>query len=65
MAKTQNEYAQQCRTENPKMVEIINGIERELTQDEYEQAIAAWALMRWHQDNPDQQPATELPQAPQ
>jgi hypothetical protein len=59
MTKTQNEYAEQCRTENPKMVETINGIERELTTDEYEQAVTAWALMRWYQDNPDRQPAYE------
>jgi hypothetical protein len=41
------------------MVETINGIERELTTDEYEQAVTAWALMRWYQDNPDRQPAYE------
>ena len=64
MTKTQNDYAEQCRTENPKMVQIINGLERELTQDEYDAAVKAWALMRWYQDNPDQQPAGELPEAP-
>ena len=64
MTKTQTQYAEQCRTENPKMVETVNGIERELTQDEYEQAVTAWALMRWYQDNPDQQPAYERPEPP-
>ena len=64
MTKTQNEYAEQCQIENPKMVEIINGVERELIQDEYSAAVEAWALMRWYQDNPDQQPASELPEAP-
>jgi hypothetical protein len=63
MTKTQTQYAEQCQTENPKMVESVNGIERELTTDEYEQAVAAWALMRWYQDNPDQQPASERPEA--
>ena len=65
MTKTQNDYAEQCRTENPKMVEIINGIERELKQDEYEKAVEAWALMRWYQDNPEQQPANEQVQVSQ
>ena len=45
------------------MVEIVNGVERELTQDEYNAAVEAWALMRWYQDNPDQQPASELLEA--
>ncbi len=63
MTKTQTQYVEQCRTKEPKMVETVNGIERELTQDEYEQAVTAWALMRWYQDNPELQPASELPEA--
>jgi hypothetical protein len=59
MTKTQNQYAEQCRTENPEMVQTINGIAHKLGEDEYEQAVAAWALMRWYQDNPDQQPTNE------
>ena len=54
------QYAAQCRTENPEMHVTENGIERKLTTEEYEQAVTAWALMRWYQDNPDQQPANEL-----
>ena len=39
------------------MVATENGIERKLTKEEYDAAVDAWALMRWYQDNPDQQPA--------
>lgn len=55
--KTQEQYAEQCRAENPEMVETTNGVERKLTKKEYDAAVDAWALMRWYQDNPDQQPA--------
>jgi hypothetical protein len=65
MTKTQNEYAEQCREENPKMVEIINGVERELTQEEHDKAVKAWALMRWQQDNPDHQTTNEQEQVSQ
>jgi len=53
---TKEQHAEQCRTENPEMVTTENGIERILTKEEYEAAIEAWALMRFYQDNPDQQP---------
>ena len=55
--KTKEQYAEQCRTENPEMVETTNGVERKLSKKEYDEAVEAWALMRWYQDNPDQQPA--------
>ena len=55
--KTKQQYADQCRAENPKPVyAIINGEQIELTNDEYEAMIESWALMRWYQDNPDEQP---------
>jgi len=57
MMKTKEEYAEQCRAENPEMVQTINGVERKLPKKEYDEAVEAWALMRWYQDNPDQQPA--------
>jgi heterodisulfide reductase subunit B len=57
MMKTKEQYAQQCKDENPEMVETINGVERKLGKKEYDAAVEAWALMRWYQDNPDQQPA--------
>jgi hypothetical protein len=57
MMKTKEQYAQECKDQNPEMVEIINGVERILTKKEYDAAVEAWALMRWYQDNPDQQPA--------
>jgi len=59
--KTQEEYAQQCRTENLEMVELVNGVERKLTKKEYDQAVEAWALMCWYQDNPELQPILTPP----
>lgn len=54
---TKAEYAAQCRADNPKPLYLnANGTLIELTDEEYETAIEAWALMRWYQDNPDQQP---------
>ena len=53
---TQEQYAQQCRDENPEMFATENGVERKLGKKEYDEAVEAWALMRWYQDNPDQQP---------
>lgn len=54
---TKEQYAEQCRKENPEMVVTENGVERKLTKKEYDEAIEAWALMRFYQENPDQQPA--------
>lgn len=54
---TQKQYAEQCRADNPEMVATENGVTRKLTKAEYDAAVDAWALMRWYQDNPDQQPA--------
>ena len=54
--KTKEQYAEQCRAENPEMIETTNGITRKLNKKEYDEAVEAWALMRWYQDNPDQQP---------
>ena len=56
--KTQQQYADQCRTENPEMLATENGVERKLSKEEYDAAVDAWALMRWYQDNPEQQPTT-------
>jgi hypothetical protein len=58
MMKTQQQYADQCRTENPEMLATENGVERKLSKEEYDAAVDAWALMRWYQDNPEQQPTT-------
>jgi|DEB0MinimDraft_3_1074331.scaffolds.fasta_scaffold22198_2 hypothetical protein len=54
---TKEQYAQQCRDENPEMIQTVNGVARKLTKAEYDEAVEAWALMRWYQDNPDQIPA--------
>lgn len=56
--KTKEQYAEQCRTENPEMVTTENGTTRKLTEQEYDDAVEAWSLMRWYQDNPEQQPTT-------
>jgi hypothetical protein len=57
MMKTQEQYAEECRAENPEMIATENGVTRKLAKKEYDAAVEAWALMRWYQDNPDQQPA--------
>ena len=57
---TQEQYAEQCRAENPEMIATENGVQRKLGKVEYDKAVEAWALMRWYQDNPDQQP-TQTP----
>jgi hypothetical protein len=58
---TREQYEQECRAANPEMIQTVNGVSRKLTEAEYEEAVTAWALMRWYQDNPDQQPeATAL-----
>ena len=58
---TQAEHAKQAKQQNPKpLFAIINGEQIELTDEEYDATIQAWALMRFYQDNPDQQP-TQTP----
>ena len=54
--KTKEQYAQECRDENPEMTQTVNGEARKLSDEEYEEAVQAWALSRWYQDNPDQIP---------
>jgi len=43
---TKNELIAQCKAENPKMISLINGVEIELTGDEYDKACNDWAKMR-------------------
>ena len=50
MMKTKNELIAQFKTENPKVVSIINGEEIELTADEYEANAIAWAEMKFEQN---------------
>ena len=58
---TKAEYAAQARAANPKPQHTtINDVQVELTDDEYDAAIEAWALMRWYQENPDQQPEPKV-----
>ena len=58
--KTKEQYAEQCRTENPEMHVTENGVTRKLAKKEYDEAVEAWALMRWYQDNPELAPKPEL-----
>ena len=44
--KTKNELIQECKDNNPTMVQIINGVEIELTGKAYEKACNDWAEMR-------------------
>jgi len=46
---TLNELIAQCKAENPKMVQIINDEEIELSKEEYDKAAEAWAKMRLEQ----------------
>ena len=57
---TKEQYAEQCRADSPEMTQTVNGVARKLTQAEYDEAVEAWALMRWYQDNPDKQPVAPL-----
>ena len=55
---TKVEYAAQAQAANPKpQYATINDVQIELTDDEYDAAIEAWAQMRYYQDNPNEQPA--------
>ena len=56
---TKEEYAEQCRADNPEMHTTENGVTRKLSKTEYDKAVEAWALMRWYQDNPDEQPTSD------
>jgi len=44
--KTKNQLIQECKDNNPTMVQIINDVEIELTGKEYEKACNDWAEMR-------------------
>jgi len=43
---TKNDLIAQCKTENPKMISIINDVEIELTGADYDKACNDWAEMR-------------------
>jgi hypothetical protein len=44
--KTKNELIQECKDANPVIIQIINGVEIELTGNDYEQACSDWADMK-------------------
>ena len=58
---SQKQYADQCQTDNAEMHVTENGVTRKLSKQEYNEAVNAWALMRWYQDNPEQQPEQTPP----
>lgn len=43
---TKSQLIAQCKTENPKMIQTVNGEEIELTGAEYEKACENWAEMK-------------------
>jgi hypothetical protein len=43
---TKSELIAQLKAENPTMVQTINGVEIELTAEQYEKACSDWADMR-------------------
>ena len=53
---TKIEFAEQCRTDNPEMIVTENGVKRKLGKKEYEEAVKAWAEMRYSQENLETQP---------
>jgi hypothetical protein len=57
---TKTQYEEQCRADNPEMIVTENGVTRKLEKKEYDEAVQAWAQMRFYQDNPDLQPAEEI-----
>ena len=51
MAKTQAQYEAECRAANPQpQFRTVNGEKLQLTDDEHEAAVVAWAAMRVAQD---------------
>jgi hypothetical protein len=46
---TKEQYAEQCRDENPEMHVTENGVTRKLSQAEYDEAVEAWATMMFEQ----------------
>ena len=47
---TKTQLIAQCKTENPKIIQIVNGQEIELTGAEYDKACADWAEMKLAQE---------------
>jgi len=47
--KTKTQLIKECKDANSKMVQIINGVEIELTGADYEKACSDWAEMKLSQ----------------
>ena len=46
---TKEQLIAQCKAENPKMFQVVNGEKIELTGEAYEEACENWASMRFEQ----------------
>jgi len=59
--KSKDDYIAEARQENPKPIfHDANGIKIQLSDDEYEVAIEAWAIMRVKQDAAKNETDTNL-----
>lgn len=56
---TKADLIAQCKAENSKIIEVVNGVEREITGDEYEQVCANWAEMKLQQIAHEEQKAAQ------
>ena len=56
---TKEELVTQCLTDNPIMIQTVNGIERELSEEERIEAANAWADMRLAQIAYEEELATQ------
>ena len=52
---TKNDLIAQCKKENPKMIQNVNGEEIKLIGDDYEKACNDWAEMRLTQIKQEEQ----------
>jgi len=53
------DYIDQCLTDNPVMIQIINDIEYTLSEEERIAAATAWAQMKIEQENESAENSTE------
>ena len=56
---TKEELVTQCLTDNPVMIQTVNDVERELSEEERFEAASAWADMRLEQIALEEQLAAE------
>ena len=56
---TKDDLIKQCKAENPKMVQIVNDEEIELSKEQYDKAANDWAEMRLEQIANEQKEAAK------